>query len=580
MSDMNFSDDFMELFETMGAFPTECEYLKEEEKDVFLFFQRAAALFSSCMNDYLYVWDLVNDVYYITERAVERFDLPSPVFRNVEEVHKRVVHEEDYPALMADMEEMKSGKKSWHNLRYRWMSASRESVWINCQGRVIRTKDGKTMLMVGCINEIGGRKKADNVSGLLGEVSFYEQLKQFRELPHCYVLRLGIDDFKSINEMLGVSYGDHVLYDVAGCITKCLQPGQFVYRLTSDEFIVFDLLSRNKSDIRELYRMICSEIEEHIINHEYEAMYTLSCGVVSHEDLEELDYEQIAKLSQFAMNRAKEKGKNQLNFFNKEEYETFVANRQMTRNLRKAVSKEYEGFELFFQPIVKAGTEEIYAAEALLRYRDPKGDLMPPYRFIEQLEESALIVPVGRWIIDTALQACVECQKSKPDFKVSINFSYVQILKSSVYDDLVDAIERYELKPSSVIVELTESGHLANNPVVINLWKKLKDYGVQVAVDDFGTGYSNLMNLSHMQPDILKIDREFTIKALSNKYEHKLLSQIIEMVHSLDIEEVVEGIEEKEELEQIQALGPDYIQGYYYSKPCPLDDFMDKFIED
>ena len=348
--------------------------------------------------------------------------------------------------------------------------------------------------------------------------------------------------------------------------------------MTSDEFVIFDLLSQSRKDIKKLYGLIRSQIDAHIREHEYEALYTVSCGVVSYEDIDTLDYDQIMKLSQFALSRAKERGKNQLVYFDRAEYEIFVENRQMTRNLRKAVSQEFDGFELYFQPIVQAKTERIFAAEALLRYRNAEGDLIPPFRFIDQLEESGLIVPVGRWIIDTALKACVECQKVKPDFKVSINFSYVQILKSAVYDDLVAAIERYHLKPESVIVELTESGYLARSTVVTNLWHKLKEYGVQMALDDFGTGYSNLINLSQMKPDILKIDREFTVKALNSEYEHELLTQIIDMVHSLNIKEVVEGIEEKDELERITALGPDYIQGYYYSKPCPLDDFKEQFI--
>ena len=550
----------------------------QEEKDIFLFFKRTAELFSSCMNDYLYVWDIANDVYYITERATERFDIPSNIFQNVIEEHKRIVYPDDYDTLMADVGEVVSGRKSWHNLRYRWMSPNREPIWINCQGRSIHSDDGRVLLMVGCINEIGEKKKADNVSGLLGEVSFQDQLRQFRELPRCYILRLGIDDFKNINETLGIAYGDHVLYDVATCVTDCLQPGQFVYRMTSDEFVIFDLLSQSRKDVKVLYQLIRRQIANHIKSHEYEAIYTLSCGVVSYEDLDMLDYEQITKLSQFALSHAKEKGKNQISWFDRDAYDNFVANRQLTRNLRKAVSRSYEGFELYLQPIMQAGTEEIFAAEALLRYRNEQGEPVPPYRFIDQLEESGLIVPVGRWIIDTALQACVECQRVKPDMKVSINFSYVQILKGPVYEDLTSAIEKYQLKPDSVIVELTESGYLARNPLVTKLWQKLRDYGVQMALDDFGTGYSNLINLSQMQPDILKIDREFTYKALNSDYEHQLLEQIIEMVHSLNIKEVVEGIEEKEELDRITAMGPDYIQGYYYSKPCPVGEFMNKFM--
>lgn len=555
------------------------EMTEEDQEETFLFFQRAAEWFSSCMNDYLYVWDMRHDVYYITERAVERFDLPSNVFTDVEKTHELFVYADDYRLLAKDVADLKAGRKDSHNLRYRWMDVNRKPVWINCQGRIVHDASGGVLLMIGCINEIGERKKADNISGLLGEAAFIEQLESFISMPRCYVLRIGIDDFRNINESLGVEYGDHVLYDVAGCITDSLRQGQYAYRMPSDEFVVLDLVSNSREEIKALYDSIRTRVDDHIQAHEYEAVYTISCGVVSYEHLESMNYQQITKLSQFALNCAKEEGKNQLCYFDRKRYDAFVANRQMTRALRKSVSKEYRGFELYFQPIMRAHSEEIYAAEALLRYRNDAGELIPPYRFIDQLEESGLIVPVGRWIIDTALAACVRCQKYKPNFKVSINFSYIQILKSDVYDDLTEAIERHGLTPSSVIVELTESGFIDQNPVIVNLWHKLKAYGVQVALDDFGTGYSNLIKISQMQPDILKIDREFTAKALTSDYSHKLLVHIIEMVHSLDIEEIVEGIEKEDELKRITELGPDYIQGFYYSKPCPLDDFMNQFIE-
>lgn len=566
------------LFESFGDIIQTDEMTDEEQRQMFRFFRRAAQWFSSCMNDFLYVWDMHHDIYYITERAVERFDIPANVFKDVEKVHERFVYPDDYHLLAKDVEDLKVGRKDSHNLRYRWLDVNRKPVWINCQGRVLRDADGQVFMMIGCINEIGEKKKADNVSGLLGETAFIEQLEQYKSVPNCYLLRVGIDDFRNINESLGVEYGDHVLYDVAKSITACLKEGQYAYRMPSDEFLIFDLVSSSRPEVKALYDDIRSHVDEHILEHEYEAVYTISCGVVTYEHLESLDYEQITKLTQFALNRAKEEGKNQLRYFERSEYDIFVANRKMTRNLRKAVSKEFCGFELYFQPIVKTHSEEIYAAEALLRYRNEKGELVPPYRFIDQLEESGLILPVGRWIIDTALEACARCQEYRPDFKISINFSYIQVLKSDVYDDLTAAIEHYHLDPASVIVELTESGFIDQSQAVINLWRKLKEYGVLVALDDFGTGYSNLIKIAQMQPDILKIDREFTLKALTSDYSHRLMVHIIEMVHSLDIKEVVEGIEEEDELKRITALGPDYIQGYYYSKPCPLDEFMEKFI--
>ncbi len=530
------------------------------------------------MKDYLYIYDLTEDVYYITERAVERFAIPGQVFTNFAQEKYSFIYKDDIELFNQDIRMVLQGKKAWHNLRYRWLDKSGRPVWINCQGRLIVSPDKKTRLLIGCINEIGDKQIADNVSGLLSEEAFKEQLRQFRGLPECYILRIGIDDFKSVNERLGNEYGDRVLNDVAESIRDCLQPGQFVYRMPSDEFLIFDLLSKDRKDTGRLYRSVRRHIDDLLERQHYQAIYTISCGVVSYEDLGSLDYDQITMLSQYALSMAKFKGKNQIYFYEQKDYDRFVSNREMTQDLRRAVSKNFHGFELFFQPIMHASTGEVYAAEALIRYRREDGELVSPYAIIPQLEESGLIIPLGRWIIRTALEACVECQKSKPDFKVSINLSYVQLLKSPVYADLVDAIEDSGVSPESVIVELTESGYLDENSAVLNVWRKLKEYGVLIAIDDFGTGYSNLMNISSLKPDILKVDREFTVKALHNRYERNLLVHIIEMVHSLGIKEVIEGVENREELERILALGPDYIQGYYYGRPCPIDEFKNRFM--
>ena len=127
-------------------------------------------------------------------------------------------------------------------------------------------------------------------------------------------------------------------------------------------------------------------------------------------------------------------------------------------------------------------------------------------------------------------------------------------------------------------MELTESGHLENTPAIQNVWNRLKEHGVNIAIDDFGTGYSNLQNIGTLMPHIVKLDRSFTLKALQNTYEYQLMINIIQMVHSLGLQVCVEGIETTDELEKISALGPDFIQGFYYSKPCPKDEFIGKFL--
>ena len=173
---------------------------------------------------------------------------------------------------------------------------------------------------------------------------------------------------------------------------------------------------------------------------------------------------------------------------------------------------------------------------------------------------------------------CTECRKYYPEFRVSINLSYVQILKSPLMMELKQIIDHSGISCSGIIVELTESGYLEGTPAVRSVWNDMKKLRIQIALDDFGTGYSNLMNISNLEPDIVKLDRGFTLKALSRSYEYQLMQYVIEMVHKLNQYVCVEGVETKEDLEKIKALGPDLIQGYYYSKPCSRDEFLKKFF--
>ena len=144
-------------------------------------------------------------------------------------------------------------------------------------------------------------------------------------------------------------------------------------------------------------------------------------------------------------------------------------------------------------------------------------------------------------------------------------------------EDFHNILEKHSLSPQNIILELTESGYLETSQNVMNMWKDFKDIGVCIAMDDFGTGYSNLKNIGRLSPNTVKIDRSFTMQALKNEYEHKLLEHIIDMIHSLNLRVVIEGIETKEALQEISKMQPDYIQGYYYSKPCNAEEFKKKY---
>ncbi len=556
------------------------ELSKAEIKLAFNYIQSIIDVFSPCMDDYLYIYDITNDSYYISKSALERFAIPESPFQNFNLVHKQFIHPDDQEKLIADIQKVVSGSVNEHCMTYRWIGKDGEAIWINCRGKVVYDTDGDPVFMMGCINEVGQKQIADNVSGLLEMSEAMSQIeKMIFDFEDGFIMRVGIDDFKSINDKFGANYGDLILKNVAECINEELSPNQSVYKAVSDEFIIIDVLSKDEGEAKRLYKKIRMQIDKSIEKNDYKTIYTISAGVVFGKGIKEYSLDEVKKISTFALSEAKNRGRNQLYAFEANDYEAFLKKREILVKMRKAVSTEFEGFDLFFQPIVQTKNEQIFGAESLLRFWTSDKRLISPAEFIPVLEESGLIIPVGKWVIDRALYMCKEVQKTVPDFKISVNISYVQILKSSVFKEIKEALIKYDLKPSSLIVELTESGYLENSPAVRNVWKELKNLGVMIAIDDFGTGYSNLSSIGNMLPDIIKLDRGFTVKALQDNYEYRVMSHVVELVHSIDLKICVEGIETADELKKFEGLNADCIQGYYYGKPCCSQEFMSKFIE-
>ena len=203
---------------------------------------------------------------------------------------------------------------------------------------------------------------------------------------------------------------------------------------------------------------------------------------------------------------------------------------------------------------------------------------MSPAEFIPILEESGLIIPVGRYVMWEAATACREWQKLLPQFHVNINLSYIQIHKSDLMQDVERCIQEVGISPQSLVLELTESGYIETDTRIRELFKELKSKKVDLALDDFGTGYSNMRYLKEIEADTVKIDRSFVVQALQNDHDYSIINYIIKMVHSLGYSVCMEGIEKKEELDKMMKTNPDMIQGYYFGKPSPKEVFEKEYI--
>ena len=562
-------------------------------------------LFNPCMDDYLYVFDLQKDCYKISKHATERFLLPGDNFDDAAKAHHTFVYSEDQSRLDDEFRRIMSGEIVFHNMHYQWLDRVGKPVWINCRGRVLNDADGKPHFLVGCINEIGQKQKADNVSGLLGESSLSAYVEQFEDgLPDGFFLRIGIDDFRDINGDFGMEYGDYILKSTADCIAENIKPSQRLYRILADEFMVVDFSGGDMEAATELYKNIRKSLDTFIEENGYKSVFTISAGAVDTAKTSGT-YENIMKLSEYALNTAKDQGKNRCYIYMQEDYDVFLRKKQITRQLHHAVNHGFEGFETYYQPIVDTKTRRLVGAVALMRFSMPERcedgetkkeavcvgedghdadekvhwERISPVEFIPLLEETGLIIPAGKWMLHQAISTCSRWQKYIPNFRININLSYVQVMKSRVLTEILTALRLYGLEPSAVGIELTESGYLDTNTHFQKLWDGLKKNGVLVILDDFGTGYSNLHCLGDLRPNYIKIDRSFTLKALNNQYEHDLMTQIITMTHKLDLTICVEGIETEDEFAKISELDPDYIQGFLFGKPQPAEEFYENLIK-
>lgn len=554
---------------------TTSELSKEQIEEVI-------GLFNPYMDDYLYIMDLKNDSYTISRHACERFMLPSDSFQDAMRTHLTFVYEEDRSILADDLRSILNGEKQVHNLHYRWLDKNGMPIWINCRGCVLHDEEGEPSYLIGCINETGKKQRADNTSGLLGELELSDYLLSYdKKITSGFFMHVGIDDFNSINGTSGVTYGEYIIKHVAACITKCLSDTQHLFHIVSGEYMIVDFENSRIEEARALYEEIRRKVSDFIDSENYKSVFTVSAGIVVAEILVDSGYEEFLKLSDFALEKARSEGNNSFYSFEREDYVRFLRKRELTMALYHAVDNDFRGFDVHYQPIVDIENGDIIGAEALMRFSIVSGNTVEriaPFEFIPILEETGLILPAGRWILREAVAMCAQMQKEIPNFKINVNISYIQVINSNILEDIVSVIEDCGVSPEYVGIELTESGYLDSNSHFYSLRNGMRENGIPFIIDDFGTGYSNLHCLSDLSPTYIKIDRGFTNKAMNNIYDHELMVKIIEMAHSLDFKICVEGVEDAKVLDDVKNIHADYIQGYLFGRPCSKDDFFSQFV--
>ena len=278
--------------------------------DIFKVFgeQTAEILFqiiTECMDDYLYIFDLQNNSFEISQSAVERFNMSKNVLTDAANEVMKVVYEEDREMLTKHLADICEGREKVHNLHYRWLDKEGMPVWINCRGIVINDQQGKAEYLIGCLNETGNKRRADNVTGLLGGPEFLDYLRAQKDpITKGFFMHVGIDDFGAINSSRGADYGNYILKSVATCMKECLSDKQRIYHLVADQYVIVDLEASSAEDAVALKEKITDKLHNFIVTENYEAIFSISIGVIDAATFCE-GTEECRKKFEFALKQAK-----------------------------------------------------------------------------------------------------------------------------------------------------------------------------------------------------------------------------------------------------------------------------------
>ena len=393
---------------------------------------------------------------------------------------------------------------------------------------------------------------------------------------HFALIYLDLDRFKIVNDTWGHFVGDELLINVVKRINSRLSPEMTLARMGGDEFVVL-APACEKAKIEHLCSALVNDINApfHICGHVLNI--SLSAGVSLYpahgETLHELKLKADA-----AMYHVKHDGRNGWAIFENDMSQIVSATPGLLQELSQALDRRQ--FELWYQPKYSVLHGDICGFEVLLRWHHPDQGLLLPAAFLPALEKTALIVPVGNWVIE---QACQQLDKwdreGHPAWTLAINLSPIQFEQPDLTRIVFDALEKYNISPSRLIIEVTESSALKNLDRTIPLLNEFSAAGITISIDDFGTGYSNMLMLSTLPAKELKIDKSFIKNIKHNGKNEQVVSTIISVAHSMNMAVVAEGIETEEQQTLLTRLGCGYLQGFLLSHPLPVER-IDQLVSD
>lgn len=524
-------------------------------------------------------WDFQTGRWFLSAECRRILEIdPRSVEEFFDEMQKRI-HPDDFEYATQILEAYQRNKSGHYQCEYRIALPNGEIRWVQALTKCVWNEDGELIRMAGSYLDVTMLKEYqrklqylayhDSLTGLpnrLMLLNYWIEISA-NNRKKIAIFFIDSDNFKLINDTLGHSFGDQLIVAIGSRLQTILEKESVVFRIAGDEFVICAPGLNSVKEVGDVADQILRSFNEPFELENIRVHVSVSIGIAIYPD-HAVEAGEMLKNADMAMYKAKELGKNRYVIYDPSLQMVVDERMKLEKNLRDALCKNE--FSLYFQPQIDLKTGKVSGFEALLRWLSPELGMVPPLKFIKIAEESGMIIKLGEWVLERACEFLKKLARTTGvQYSIAVNVSIIQLMQDNFVQQVLDILDKYQVNPESIELEITESVLIESFEVIYQKLKMLRDHRIRIALDDFGKGYSSLNYLCQLPISTLKIDKTFIDNIVNIDKAPIITGDIVAIGHKVGLEVIAEGVEIKEQMEYLVKHGCDKIQGYFYCKPLP-----------